>query len=547
MFLLAGLPLVLAGGLFEPVWACAIGALTGLMIGLFQTHHYFTMVEYAGLATLFNLAVRQRYRTRLFTFLRHPLGAALFLAIVFAPVYILSSFFATNGVVVARLDYAITQTWPIMLARGVELIVASLIAEGIYLARGPMWGRIGPLVPSPLETSLELRFFAHTFPFVFLLVLTLIIGDWLVAGKAARDMIQSRMENTAQVATDSLPYFLETGQNLLVSLAVPELYDQTPDQARSSLSLSMRSVPYFRQLFLFKNQGQPVSGYPQKLLEEIQLSDEERRGLELAEMGVMVQTFIVPRQVGETTMQVSFMAPIRDRQNTIKGVILGRTDLNSNPFTQPALQALGAMKSLDGEGYILDEAGRVLFHPNPELLMTEYQPIGKIPTETQFFEEIAGDGTRRYVYFQRMLGKNWSVILTVPAERAQSMALDIAIPLLSILVVLTGVAFLALRFSLRSVATSMKTLSQEATLISKGHLDHPLQVNSVDEVGQVGRAFELMRVSLKARLEELSRLLKVSQAVAANLEAGDAVKPVLEAALVEGMLMARVVLQPDVR
>ena len=178
-------------------------------------------------------------------------------------------------------------------------------------------------------------------------------------------------------------------------------------------------------------------------------------------MGVMVQTYIVPRQEGETTVQVSFLAPIRDHQNVIKGVILGRTDLSSNPFTQPALLALGAMKGLDGEGYILDESGRVLYHPNPELLMSEYQPIGKIPAEKQFFEEIAGDGTRRYVFYQPMLGKNWSVILTVPAERAQSMALDIAIPLLSILIVLAGIAFLALRFSLRAVATSMKTLRKK--------------------------------------------------------------------------------------
>ena len=90
---------------------------------------------------------------------------------------------------VSRLDYAITQTWPIMVARGVELLIASLVAEGIYLARVPLWGRGGPLIPSPLETSLQLRFFFSTFPFVFLLVLTLIIGDWLVAGKVARDMI----------------------------------------------------------------------------------------------------------------------------------------------------------------------------------------------------------------------------------------------------------------------------------------------------------------------------------------------------------------------
>jgi PAS domain S-box-containing protein len=546
LFVLAGLPWVLAGGLLEPVWACAIGALTGLVIGLSETHQPFTILEYAGLATLFSLFVRQRYRTWFFGFLRHPLGAALVLAIVFAPIYILTSFFGANGIVVARLDYAITQTWPIMLARGAELLIASVVAEVLVLMRAQFWGRNGPLSASPIETSMQVRFFAGTAPLVLLLVLTLTIGDWLVAGKAARDMIKDRLANTAQVATDSLPYFLETGQNLLVTLGTPDFFNSSPEAIQSLASQRLRSVPYFREFFIFNSQGKPVTGYPQAKIEELQITDEEQSGIDLALKGVMVQTYIVPRLAGETTVQVSFMAPVRDGQNQILGVILGRTDLSSNPFTQPALQALAGMKELKGEGYILDEEGRILYCSNPDLLMVDYQTIGKIPAATLFYDEVSGIGTRSLVYYQPMQGKGWSVVLTVPAEQAQLMALNIAVPLLVILVVLATAAFIALRASLRSVAVSMRTLSQEANLISQGHLEHALQVKGVDEVGQVGRVFEQMRISLKARLEELNRLLKVSQAVAANLEAGDAMRPVLEAAMGEGSLTARVVLQPSV-
>jgi len=546
MFVLAGLPWVLAAGLLPPAWACGIGALIGLMIGLFETHQLFTALEYAGLATLFSAAVRQRYRTRLFAFLRHPLGAAAVLAVMYAPVYILSAFFATNGAAVARLDYALTQTWPIMLARGGELLLASLVAEVLYRIRFRGWGRNEHLAPSPLEISLQLRFFVITFSMVFVLVLTLTIGDWLVAGKAARDMIESRLSNTAQVATQGLPYFLEAGQNLLVSLAEPNLLQVPPDQARLALTKALQSVPYFRQLFLFNGAAQAVTGYPTAILAEIDATDEELAGIELALKGVMVQTYIVPRQANETTVQVSFITPIHDSSNQIQGVILGRTDLNSNPFTQPALQAILAMADLGGEGYILDEEGRVLFHNNPEMLMANYQLLGQLPQSKQFFDEISGLGTRRLVYYQPMEGKRWSVVLAVPAERAQTMALNIAIPLLGILLGLTLMAFIGLRSSLRGVANSMKTLSREATLIAQGHLEHGLQTKSVDEVGQVSRAFEQMRVSLKARLEELNRLLRVSQAVVANLETGDTIRPVLEAAMFEGAAAARVVLQPEV-
>jgi PAS domain S-box-containing protein len=546
LFIFAALPWVLAGGLLTPAWACLIGAVTGLMIGLFETHHLFTMLEYAGLATLFSVAVRQRYRFRFFAFLRHPLGAAAFLAVLYTPVYILTSFFATNGTIVARLDYAITQTWPIMLARGTELVIASLVAEGLYRTRVTFWGKTDPLGPSPLETSLQLRFFVATFPLVFLLVLMLTIGDWLVAGKAARDMIQARLSSTAQVAADNLPYFLETGQNLLVSLGGSEFVGLPVDQVKSRLGQRIREVPYFRQLFLFDGQGRAVSGYPQSKFEDIQTTDEENAGILLALKGVMVQTYIAPRQASEITVQVSFITPVYDGQNQIQAVLLGRTDLNSNSFTQPALQALNAVKDMDGEGFILDENGRVLFSQNPEQLLLDYRLIGKLPKNSGFFEEVSGVGTRRLVYYFPVPGKGWSVLLTVPAERAQKMALDIAIPLLAILAILTTAAFVALRISLRSVAVSMKTFSQEATLIAQGHFEHSLKVKGVDEVGQVGRAFEQMRISLKARLDELNRLLKVSRGVATYLEAGDAMRAVLEAAMGEDVSAARIILQPDV-
>jgi PAS domain S-box-containing protein len=71
-------------------------------------------------------------------------------------------------------------------------------------------------------------------------------------------------------------------------------------------------------------------------------------------------------------------------------------------------------------------------------------------------------------------------------------------------------------------------------------------VDGEDEVGQLRRAFEHMRSSLKARLDELNRLLVVSQGVASSLEAGEALRPVLEAALSTGACSARVVLSSDV-
>ena len=44
-------------------------------------------------------------------------------------------------------------------------------------------------------------------------------GDWIVARKAANDMLNNRLENTAIMAANSVPTFLETGQNLIQIMA----------------------------------------------------------------------------------------------------------------------------------------------------------------------------------------------------------------------------------------------------------------------------------------------------------------------------------------
>jgi hypothetical protein len=51
---------------------------------------------------------------------------------------------------------------------------------------------------------------------------------------------------------------------------------------------------------------------------------------------------------------------------------------------------------------------------------------------------------------------------------------------------------------------------------------------------------------LKARLAELNHLFQVSNEVAANLEVGEALMPVLQAAQINGIASVRAVLVPEV-
>jgi signal transduction histidine kinase/HAMP domain-containing protein len=138
------------------------------------------------------------------------------------------------------------------------------------------------------------------------------------------------------------------------------------------------------------------------------------------------------------------------------------------------------------------------------------------------------------------------VVLNLPAQGFQKMALNIAAPLLGMVVLLFLITLVLVRTGLRSITSSLKSLAKETDRIAHGQLDNPLHSNERDEVGQLHRSFDQMRLSLKARLEELNRLLKVSQGVASSLEMDKAVLPILESALAMGASSARIILMPTV-
>ncbi|MCL4560453.1 MAG: ATP-binding protein, partial [Chloroflexi bacterium] len=541
MFFIA-FPWMLASGFLGMLPAVVLAGFAGLVSGYTDTHSLYTSLEMAALALLFSAAIRQRYRTPIYRLLRQPVVAAILLTVLYAPLFLVSRSFETSGAsLVVRVDYALTHLGSAVYAVGGELLLGGIVAQLISLAFPRRWGIQTPLQPSPVETSLQLRFFYGTGPLVLVLLLTLMVGDWVVAGNAARRMLEDRLSSTAQMASDSIPFFLESGQNLIFQQAADQrLFNSPVSQLPTLLHEDLTSVPYFRQLFIFDHQGQPVAGYPEAEFSRLTPSAEEVAGIQLALKGVSVQTYTVPPGKGEITARITFIAAVKDASGNIQGVILGRTDLATNPFTKPIIQAFEGMKDLGENGMILDESGRVLYYPISAWLMSTYH--GKTSTDASFFDETAPDGTRNLVYYQPTPGRSWAIVLAVPAQRAQQMALDIAVPLLIMIIFIAILAFFSLRLGLRVVTGSLLTLAGEAGRISQGQLDHPLPAQGVDEVGRLRQAFEQMRLSLKARLEELNRLLLVSQGVASSLEMQDAVKPILEATLNGEVSAARVAL-----
>ncbi len=542
LMFLAALPWMLACGWLGVLPAVLLAALSGLIIGSLDTHSLFIPLEGAALALFASLMLRQKYRTPFYRFLRHPLAASFLLTGISLVLSLISLVVTTTGALVSRLDFAFTHLPGIILAMGAELLIAGLITEVISHALPRWWGRPGPLVSSPAETRLQLRFFAGAVPWVMLAMVIVMVGDWIVSERAAHQMLETQLGSIARLAAEGVPFFLESGQTLVKQIAAdPQVKAASGEGAQVVLAQTLSSQPFFRQLSLIDKNGLLVAGYPLNELAVINQTVEEQLGIRLALKGVEVQTYSVPPMRDDKAAQVAFITTIQDDAGNITGVLWARADLASNPYTQPAIKALDEVAALGGAGQIVDENGKILYDPQSGRLMEDYQ--GQPYTTAIFYDETGASGMRQLVYYQPAVGRHWAVVLTVPASQVQQLAMQTAVPLLMLIMAFVLAAYLSLSWVLGRVTVSLGSLAEAAGMIAQGKLDHALPITTdVDEAGQLRQAFEKMRLGWKNQLDELNRLLQVSQGVASSLEIEGAIQPILNAALYNGACLARVVL-----
>ena len=541
MMIFSGIPWILAGGLLGPFAAAGLGLLSGLLRGLWDTHTLFTALDLGLMAVMFAVASRQRYRTFFYRVLRQPLFSALSLTLPHAVLFVLGTLFTltASASLTERLEYAFSNLGAVSLAFAGEMFVAGLAGQIIAVVFRNRWGGLGMLQPSPAERSIETRFIFGAGTIISILLLTLLLGDWLVAGAAARNLLRDRLKGSVELAAQNVPFFLETGQNLALQIANDPRLQAANEKTEIAAILSEHSqaVPYFSQLIIFDAQTRTLlASFPAD--PGFQITRPEEDGLGLAQQGVPSQIYTIPPLVEGETAGVSFLAAA-SRMDGRQVVLIGRTYLKDNPYTRPLVNNLNSLAEVSGSGMLIAD-GMVVYHSEAAQNWTAYE--GEPGDQPAFFDETDSLGTRQLVYYQPVEGHPWAVVLTIPAQETQQLAINIALPISLMIVLLGLVALISLRVNLRSVTGSLQSLAAETKYLATGQLDRPLNVSGEDEVSELRRAFEQMRVSLQARLQDLNRLLIASQGVASSLTLAEALQPVLEAVVASGASAARIIL-----
>lgn len=539
----SGVSWFIAAGLFGPGIASGVAFLSGISIWLFGGGGFFLPLELAFLAACLGWMFFQEYRTPLFRGLRRPILAAIPLILTFPLLHMFGILLTSQGSLALRLVTGLEHIIDVSLIFGGMSLIAGITSEVAAFLLKTRWGTPKSNTPSPAERKLSTRFLINVIPLSFILLGILVISTWFIAARAARLMLQDRMTSTAEIAAQGLPFYLETGQNLLLDLAHEPLYEGLAEDVQTQLATQRRDIPYFSQLIFLNPDGKVITSDPVVTSGSPLLSKEELSHVESAAV-VPFDIIAVAPEEGSSAAMLSFIAGVKDQNGQLQGVLIGRSDLAVNPFAKALVTSMASLSALEGEGMLVDENGYILYHPDPDQVMSRYQ--GERSGDGGFSEETAPYGSSQFVYIHPVMGKPWSVIVSVPTYFVQEWAIQIALPLLGIIMVLVIIAFFIFRYGLRSITFSLEELAVNAKQMSHGELDQVLEIKGEDEVGQLRFAFEQMRRSLKSRLDELNRLLFVSQGIASTFNFQQSLKRVLDSSLVEGATSARIYLLPSV-
>jgi len=537
---LLALPVVVAGTWLGAGPALLVGLVSGILRAGMTTGGVTDPFHFAFFGFLVGFLLHQDYRGRLPLVVRQPLVASL-LATPFASLVLLLSVFAhaaDSGV--AGLDYAWTLTLANLGPALLESLVAALVVQAVYLLsprHRPV--RVAHRSP-PYSRTLSRRLLFLFVPLILIMTFVLVYAVVATTLQVATLDAVDEMARDANSAAEDIPYFIHTGQGLLAEFADDEaLWSDDPTMLEDHLKSNLRTVAFFDHLMLFDSNEQLVAMYPPSPVGDSELTQQEETLLQRVLESGATRISTVHRSRRDEDVILSFLAPVEDEKTGDRfGMLLGRTRLDINPVMDRALASLQWTRAR-GMGFVVDSEGRIVAHSDPDMLLVEWHVdedrprIRTVLRGWAYESRNPRDNTRELIYYLPVEGHPWAVVISLPYEVVLEQATQVATPLLLLQILLGGGLVIVIPLVTGWLTRPLSQLAAAADRIAEGDLARPVQVPGDDEVARVGDAFEGMRVRLKDRLEDLSLLLQVSQAVSATLELPKGTPFILE-----GMLKA---------
>ncbi len=239
---------------------------------------------------------------------------------------------------------------------------------------------------------------------------------------------------------------------------------------------------------------------------------------------------------------VALSVPVRDAQGNVAGVLMQAVDLR-----EPTLTGLLRPARMGETGYaeILDGDGTVIASTHPQHLLRPWEHISVAPTlltakqpQGGVYPPVEGPEGADLLAFVPLSAADWGVAVEQKADEALAPIRRLRRQFFAVGLVSLLVALVLVWVIIQQVVRPVQELTSAAQHIAGGELDKAITgiPRRQDEIGELARSFEQMRVSLaaqraimKLRTRELSVLRETALASAEAGAVDDLVAQVTEA------------------
>jgi len=521
--LFAFVPLLLAGVAISPAAAMVVGFTGGLGYALGQSHAFFDPFHFAFAATAAAALVQLPYNGRFYQALRQPIAGGLVVGLILALLTAVVAFVTAglNDSLLAALDLAlyafVLNFWSLIIAGIVGGAIVMLLLIGL-----PQLRKERPLTPSPEELSLRRRLLNNFVGFAILLTTLIAAIVITLSIILSTRLVLNQMAHDARTVSDTIPDFQAHLQSVLMQGGHDgQLLSTDGAVTAESLQRLFRSSPTYRRIILIGDQQEITAFYPQDV-DTVTLTDSEETAVTTA-FTTNTPTIALADSI-EDEHVVSFVIPVLGDNAEPGAALIGRVP--SLPLNTLIAGLQGTVG--DGNGFIVDERGIIVAHPDLELLLNQWDPpVGKTMAAdgngmaVQVYDSVTGEHNLHY--YLPSNEHSWTVVITAPYEDALRLALSVGVPLFAFIFIIMGAFYINLTIIGRDITKPISELAEASTTIAAGgDWQPPATATRQDEIGQLTDAFASMYTARNKQLHDSELLLKISQEISntINLKRG---------------------------
>jgi signal transduction histidine kinase/HAMP domain-containing protein len=242
--------------------------------------------------------------------------------------------------------------------------------------------------------------------------------------------------------------------------------------------------------------------------------------------------------VEESEPSITIAIPIERFPGGVMGALQAQVDLRQ------IWEVVRDIKfSAAGYAYVVTRSGDLIAHSDPGLVLqrsrmahlpqvqSAFQPNPMVPIpKTQLGRDLNGEEVLTSFVFLPNL--DWAVFIEEPLSEAYGTLYGSILRTSTLLLIGLGIALIASGYVARRLVRPLEVLRSGVEQISKGDLDHHLEIKTGDEieiladefnkmVGELKKSYGVLEEKVQQRTKELSALFDITTASSQSLEVND--------------------------